>query len=149
MSRRIIIPFFILLVILAGLGYLVWSGSRQASILVEWSTATELDTAGFNLYRGENPEGPFVKVNTAIIPASSGPLTGSDYSYLDENVRPERTYYYELEEIAVGGRTSRFGPISVKAQVGLPTWVPILMGFGILALFVVWLLSRSRQPKNA
>ena len=41
-----------------------------APVRVEWSTETEMNTAGFNLYRGESADGPFgVKVNDAAHPA--------------------------------------------------------------------------------
>ena len=41
-----------------------------APVRVEWSTETEMNTAGFNLYRGESADGPFdVKVNDQLIPS--------------------------------------------------------------------------------
>jgi len=148
MSRLATITLFLVLLIMASLGYLVWTSSRQASVLVEWSTATEMDTAGFNLYRSDNPDGPFVKINPSVIPASSNPLTGSAYSYQDKGVLPGRTYYYELEEIDARGSLSRFGPISVQARAGLPSWIVPLLGCGMLGLLAVWMLNIRRHAKK-
>ena len=92
--------------------------ARQANIVVEWSTASELDTAGFNLYRSENADGNFVRVNDEMIPASPDPWVGGDYSYLDEHVEAEVTYYYLLEDVDVTGNTNRHGPIEIRAKAG-------------------------------
>lgn len=99
-------------------GYYAWQGYNRATVIVEWTTASELDMAGFNLYRSETQSGPFEKVNQGLIPGSSDPLTGGSYTYEDNNVKPGVTYYYELEDVAVSGGTGRFGPIEVTATGG-------------------------------
>jgi hypothetical protein len=95
--------------------YLGWQTYRDVGILVEWSTASELETAGFNLYRSLSPEGPFEKVNQELIPASDSPLTGGSYEYRDTDVRPGKVYYYNLEEVELNGGTNLHGPIEVRA----------------------------------
>jgi hypothetical protein len=92
------------------------SPSVSASrILVEWKTASELNTAGFNLYRGESPDGPFVQLNTGMISASPDPVIGGEYRYLDTDVTVGKTYYYQLEDVELGGTSTRHGPISITA----------------------------------
>ena len=66
--------FWIMAVLLGLLGVaalvVIWqaiAGMGSARVVVEWSTASELDTAGFNLYRSESPDGPFEKVNQNLI----------------------------------------------------------------------------------
>lgn len=114
------------------------SGCASA-VRVEWHTETEMNTAGFNLYRGESAEGPFdVKVNEQLIPSSADALTGGDYVYIDKNARAGVTYYYRLEEVERNGATVAYGPISVRAG-GLAWWhIAALGGLGGLMLFV-WL----------
>ena len=120
MQKRIVYKIVIWAVFVAAilLGFLAWQASRSASVVVDWTTASELDTVGFNLSRGDTPEGPFTQVNSELIPASSDPLTGSAYQYIDHNVYPGRVYYYQLEDIDTNGATTRHGPIEVKAQGG-------------------------------
>lgn len=125
--------FLIGFILLAGF-LLVWQASRGASVLVEWETASELDTVGFNLYRAGSPEGPFVQVNSELIPASSEPLTGAAYNYSDNNVQPGNTYYYELEEVEFNGGRSRFGPIVVQAKSRLSTAWYLLLGVLLVLL---------------
>ncbi len=87
-----------------------------AGVVVEWTTANEVNTAGFNLYRSDNPDGPYVRINSHLIPASSDPLAGGQYQYQDAAVQPGRTYYYQLEDVEHSGATTRHGPIRVTAS---------------------------------
>jgi hypothetical protein len=92
--------------------------STEAKVVVEWSTASELDTVGFNLYRSDTPQGPGTRVNPDLIPPSADPQTGGDYKFTDTDVIPGRTYYYFLEDISASGNTAQHGPVEVQAEVG-------------------------------
>lgn len=100
------------------LGYMAWQAYRETDIIVEWSTASELDVAGFDLYRSTSPNGPFEKINSELIPPAVDPLVGGDYVYTDSGVEPDVVYYYNLEEIEISGATATHGPIEVKAARG-------------------------------
>lgn len=116
-------------------------GGCTAPVRVTWKTETEMNTAGFNLYRGLSPEGPFdTKVNDALIPPSTDPLTGGDYSYIDRTAQAGVTYYYELQEVERGGAINKFGPISVRP--GGLDWRHGLV-LGVLALLVLALWWRG------
>lgn len=117
---------------------IAWRQAQRATVLVEWSTASELDTAGFNLYRSESAEGPFTKINSSLIPASQDPLSGSQYRYQDDQVQPDTLYYYQLEEVEMGGGVNRFGPISARSSDNRRLFL-LTLGAGLLSL---WLLAR-------
>jgi hypothetical protein len=104
-------------------------------IVVEWSTASEMDTAGFHLYRSSTEDGEYTRITDGLIPAADDPLTGGAYNYTDTNVEAGRTYFYQLEEVEMSGNTSTHGPIPVEATrggwlEGLTALVLIVMGFG-------------------
>jgi subtilisin family serine protease len=81
------------------------------AVLVEWETAIEIETVGFNLWRSTVPGGTYVRVNDTLIPgASPGSISGASYAYLDESVSAGETYYYKLDELEVGGRHNWYGP---------------------------------------
>jgi len=82
------------------------------SVVLEWSTASELNNEGFNLYRSEAEDGEYVKINQALIPAQGNPSTGASYSFVDTDVRPGRTYYYKLEDVDTSGNSTFHGPVS-------------------------------------
>ena len=96
-------------------------GAESAAVFVEWTTETEVETAGFNLYRSESPAGPYVKVNPALIPGASDPLLGGRYVYTDTNVIAGRTYYYKLEDVELDGVITLHGPIEVVAEFSRPS----------------------------
>ncbi len=108
-------------IVLLGLYALVtgWQSYANPQVVVDWSTATELDTAGFNLYRAESPDGPFVQANDTLLPSSPDPLTGGEYTFTDTSVAPGITYFYQLEEVEYNGATQRFDPIQVDAEGSL------------------------------
>lgn len=118
-------------------GFVGLQGRQKAEIQVEWSTASEMNTAGFHLYRAESPDGPFTRITTELIPASPDPLTGGDYSFSDRGVVPGRTYYYQLEEIELDGGGSRAGPVEVKAEAETSFWLPL----AALLLFIAILTA--------
>jgi hypothetical protein len=127
--------FLLLLFILPALGAIALGAEAvylitHPAVVVEWSTASELDTVGFNLYRSEDPKGNFTIVNDKLIPSSSDALVGGNYSYRDTTVQAGHTYYYILEDVNANGATSRNGPIQVKAETG-----------GILEIVVAGLMS--------
>jgi len=136
------------LLALAGLtlGYRAYARRAAATVVVEWSTASELDTAGFNLYRSDSPDGPFARVNRELIPASPDPLLGGSYSFTDTDVVAGHTYYYQLEDVETSGTTTRHGPIEVRAEAGArgAMWMAIVLiamaltGFGLLTLSNRW-----------
>lgn len=98
------------------LGYQAMTSSQEATVLVEWTTASELDTAGFNVYRSDSPDGPFLQANDRLIPASPDPLTGGSYVFTDTAVVAGRTYYYQLEDVETDGTTTRHGFTEVTAE---------------------------------
>jgi hypothetical protein len=124
-----------------------WRSAQAATVVIEWETASEIDTAGFNLYRGSSPDGSFVRVNENIIPASPDPLTGGTYSYEDKQVQPGRTYYYELESIDVDGSTSRYGPTEVTASRNGQFEIILSVGLALVGLVgLVWIRSKKSEP---
>ncbi len=95
-----------------------------SQVRVEWETATELDNLGFNLYRSESAVGPWVKLNGSLIPAQQpGSITGAVYEWLDEDVLPDTTVFYRLEDVDISGVSTFHGPVSVvvtgPAAIGL------------------------------
>ena len=139
-SRRITLLLAIGLILAALVIFLI-SAATPPVVTVEWSTASELNTAGFNLSRGDSQTGPFTRLNAEVIPASPDPLVGGSYIYTDTQVVTGQTYYYQLEEVETSGGTSVQGVVAVTASGGLS---PLLIGAGIglaviFILVVIWL----------
>ena len=81
-------------------------------VIIRWSTASEPENAGFNLYRSINENANYEKINPTIIPAKGTATSGAEYSFSDNP--PQRgTYYYKLQDIDLQGRSNYHGPISI------------------------------------
>jgi len=141
MSIRRLTGLIIGLLVLATLVCAYWAKTTPtaATVIVEWSTASELDTAGFNLYRSDSPDGSFTRLNEHLIPASPDPLVGGSYAFTDTNVVAGRTYYYQLEDVETGGATTRHGPVAAKAEGGgqviilaLALLIGAMLGLGVV-----------------
>jgi hypothetical protein len=86
---------------------------KENQINVEWETKTEIDNAGFNLYRSEWKDGNYVKLNDRLIPGKISSFSGQKYSFMDANVAKGRIYYYKLEDIDLKAVRTMHGPICV------------------------------------
>ena len=139
-ASRLLFLLPLLLLLLAGC-------SNQGNDIT-WSTASEVNTAGFNLYRSESPDGPWVKINNQLIPPAADPVSGGNYEYRDETAEPGKTYYYQLEEVELSGATTRFDPIEVGAKSGAPAWY-WWVGGAILAIAIGWFLGGVLSKKKS
>jgi hypothetical protein len=75
-------------------------------------TAAEIDTEGFNLWRSQAADGPYVKLNPGLIPAQGEADVEASYEYLDGDLEAGATYYYKLEDVDRFGVSTFHGPVS-------------------------------------
>ena len=106
--------------------------AAPAAVIVEWTTESEVNLAGFNVYRSESPDGPYVKLNDTLIPAAPDPIAGGSYSYTDATAERGVTYYYQLEDVELDGKATMHGPI--VAVGGGAVVSPLVQASGLLAL---------------
>jgi hypothetical protein len=101
--------------------------ASAGSVALTWETAAEIDNAGFNLYRAAAPDGPYTRVNGALIAAQGSPVSGASYSFVDKGLAPG-TYTYKLEDVDLGGVTTLHGPVSapVVPRLRRPSYRPTL-----------------------
>ncbi len=133
--------------ILAALVIFLFSASTPPAVLINWSTASELNTAGFNILRGDSPNGPFTLLNSEVIPASPDPLVGGTYVFTDTRVTPGQTYYYQLQEVEFGGNTTPQGVVTITAPYSVDPVV--LVGGVAFALILIAVLLWLERPRRA
>jgi hypothetical protein len=104
------------------------TANGNGSVTLAWETATEIDTAGFNLYRSASPNGPYVQVNGLLIGAQGAFGGGASYTYADDP--GTGTWYYRLVDVDTSGRETTHGPASVtvggQTQTQYRLWLPII-----------------------
>ena len=102
-------------------GLLLWQSIANPTIHVIWTTESELDITGYNLYRADQPDGEFHQINNALLPPAADPILGGNHTFIDENVAWQRTYYYQLETIDRLGNATRSGVLTLRPQFMLLT----------------------------
>jgi hypothetical protein len=132
--------FLLAALIFAWQAWVVYNG---AVVTVEWSTASEFNSAGFNLLRSDAADVEYRQINSELIPASTDPMTGGKYEYLDEDVIPGNTYYYQLEEVETDGGVIEYGPIVIQARHGGN--IEAILGGGFLFMGLVLVVLAFRR----
>lgn len=78
---------------------------------VRWSTASEVDNFGYDVYRGTSSDGPFERLTADPIPGAGTTDEPQKYSFVDDKIDPYQTYFYYVEAISLAGVRERFTPI--------------------------------------
>ena len=89
---------------------------KSKSINLYWTTESETDNAGFNLYRAATEDGNYIKINDSLIPAQGTSTQGASYEFIDNNVQNRKTYWYKLEDIDLNGISTMHGPVSATPR---------------------------------
>lgn len=95
-------------------------------IVIEWQTETEVNAAGFHLYRAEDPAGPFTRLNEQLIQARGSAISGASYEFVDEDVTPGVSYYYRLEDVELDSGTTQHDIVTFTAPSS-PRWLPVVI----------------------
>jgi len=81
------------------------------SVTLNWVTGDETNNFGFNIYRSESKDGEYTRINDTIIYSQMSSGLGAAYSFVDENIKNRKTYYYKLEDVDISGLNTLHGPV--------------------------------------
>ncbi len=99
-------------------------------LILEWSTASEINNEGFFIYRSQNQNGPFLqRVNHAMIPGQGNTNTSTQYEFVDKNVEAEVTYYYKLQSRDFDGTVHDYGKVVSASVLKLPERFELAQNF--------------------
>lgn len=91
--------------------------NQDATVGIHWETFSELTIVGFNLLRGSKKDGPFIRVNEAMIEARSvGGLTGNVYTFTDDTVQVGKRYFDSVELFRPNGSSERTDAVKVRVR---------------------------------
>ena len=97
------------------------ASTRGTDVLIGWTTGSERNNLGFNIYRGRRADGSgAVQINPSLIRGRNHSLRQADYVYLDEKASEAGIYYYFLADVDASGDRTVHGPASVlvgEAQI--------------------------------
>ncbi len=97
--------------------------SDAGRVYLSFSTATEIDIAGFNILRSLAKDGQFQLVSSHTsnesLKAAGTAANGGSYTFEDAKVSGGRTYYYRIDAVSISGEVSRIGEV-IEVDVAVP-----------------------------
>ena len=100
---------------------------REGTVVVNWTTASEMENAGFNILRSETKKGEFGKVNPTLILGAGTTAEQKTYAYTDTTAKPKVAYYYQIEEVSLSGERRPLATVRMRGHLSavgklLGTW---------------------------
>lgn len=125
-------------------GIYIWF---HPQIVIHWSASTNAGIMGFYIYRSQDENQAYARVNPGMIAATDDALRTSQYRYIDDEVSPGGSVYYLIEELYSSGSIQRSAPIRATAGEN----AIFLMALGCVGIVVsVWLfvLGQNKHPNS-
>ena len=105
------------------LSYFAATLTAENFVNIAWTTQTETNMNGFNIYRNEGSDILAGAIQIAYIPATNTSTT-QNYKHIDREVENGHTYYYWLECVETNGESTFNGPSPVYVDGPTPPVLP-------------------------
>lgn len=146
-SQRILSIIGALWLILAAT-IIVTQLSSATPIKIDWETETEINTAGFNVYRSETADSDYERINPELILSKGNATSGAEYNFTDTDVIAGQTYFYQLEDVELDNTAERHPVIEYTAPL-VEWWVPVVAALSIICgLFLLITGLRPEKTDN-
>ena len=89
------------------------------TVVITWSTQSELNNAGFFIKRSRQRDGEFQIINATMILGAGTTSEKQFYTYTDTTAQPNVVYYYQIEDVSLdGNRQTLTRGIRLRGHVG-------------------------------
>ena len=89
----------------------------QAGVILNWTTESEVDNAGFYIYRSETKDGVFKVVNPTLIQGAGTTGERNTYTWTDTTAKPNTVYYYRIEDVSHAGVREQLATVRLRGLV--------------------------------
>ena len=89
----------------------------DAGVVLKWTTESEVDNAGFYIYRSETKDGAFKVVNPTMIQGAGTTGERNEYTWTDTTAKPNVVYYYQIEDVSHAGDRKKLATVRLKGLV--------------------------------
>jgi hypothetical protein len=96
------------------------TASAKEGIVLTWTTESEVNSAGFYVWRSETENGKYQRLSTGIIAGQGNSSSQSGYRFSDPNAMAGKTYWYKIESVSTDGKSEFHGSISVQGAELVP-----------------------------
>ena len=84
---------------------------------MKWTTASEMENAGFHVLRSQEKASGFVQVNPVLILGAGTTAEGQTYTYRDTTARVNVLYYYRLAEVSLSGERRVVATVRLRGHI--------------------------------
>jgi len=98
--------------------------AQRVKNTAHWTTASEENNFGYDVYRAISEKGPFEKLTKTPILGNGTTLETHNYEFADDGIDPCKDYWYYVESIATDGSREKFTPVfhvPAKRHPSVPT----------------------------
>ena len=85
--------------------------------VINWTTESEVDNAGFYIYRSETKNGEFEAVNPTMIQGAGTTSERNTYTWTDTTAKPNTVYYYRIEDVSHSGVRKQLATVRMRGFV--------------------------------
>ncbi|HZP67851.1 MAG TPA: hypothetical protein VFB32_16225 [Rudaea sp.] len=85
--------------------------AQRLSNTVHWTTASEHENFGYDVYRGVKEQGPFTKLTKQPMLGNGTTDETHEYKFVDDTIDPCSEYWYYVESISTDGTREKFTPV--------------------------------------
>ena len=89
----------------------------NAGVVLKWTTESEVDNAGFYIYRSTTRDGEFKIVNPTIIQGAGTTGERNEYTWTDTTAKPNNVYYYRIEDVSHAGVREQLATVRLRGLV--------------------------------
>ncbi len=97
---------------------------QRVANTARWTTASEQNSFGFDVYRGDSEKGEFKKLTKEPIGGAGSSDETHQYEFRDDSIDPCRDYWYYVESISTNGTREKFTPTFKAAAKRSPKAAP-------------------------
>ncbi len=88
-----------------------------SGVFLKWTTESEVDNAGFYIYRSRNNDGKFKVINPKLIQGAGTTGQRTEYTWTDTTAKPNTVYYYRLEDVSHDGIREQLTTVRLRGLV--------------------------------
>ena len=91
--------------------------TETGTVVIQWTTESEMDNAGFNILRSQTRMGEFKVINAQLIPGAGTTAERNTYTWTDTMAKPNVVYYYQIEDVSFDGERQALATVRLRGLI--------------------------------
>ena len=91
--------------------------TETGTVVINWTTESEMDNAGFNILRSQTRTGEFKVISAQLIPGAGTTAERNTYTWTDTTAKPNVVYYYQIEDVSFNGERQTLATVRLRGLI--------------------------------